>query len=311
MKCPNCGLEQAGVNAECSGCQLNFAKYNETQYKRQQAAPAIDAAAKADEEGISGSVWLALIGVAFACLWAYAWPKSGLPVPAGAHRNEKFHFAISPIPGWELNSKEKTDGADTEALEMMKAAEPGSSPAIMGVTVISQNLPIISDRDKPDILKVVTDELKGQFDDFKIESSEMATIDNLRAVRILSSAHKTIETSPAVYGNAFGGGLYSGGGAKVMVAPAQSQLFEFKMILLFISGSNRGYVVAAMTEAGQFKELAPKFEDAIASFRVLDRPWPFAYAFNTILGILNRQVGPTVLLIAITAWFRWLFKPSL
>jgi hypothetical protein len=108
----------------------------------------------------------------------------------------------------------------------------------------------------------------GMLDSYKLEKSELTTIDELTSLHFASRAVMKMKVTE---GKGFTE-TRPGRGTITHEAPAVWKEFDLRLTQTLIPGNNRAYIISCTAEASQFPRFQHTFENAIESFRVLERP---------------------------------------
>jgi hypothetical protein len=221
-------------------------------------------------------------------LWLFL--PEGLPVPDGSYINQKNHFAMTAPTGWMIltsdNYKEIFEklgdrfpkslqhGLEQQNIEMgflKPLDEPDFSPSI-NVVVINAEIPDLDESQKDEATKALTAEFTRVLESYKLESSELTTVDELTSLQFISRAGLKVKTADAQQTyteNSMGWRSYS------TQTPAQWQTYDLKMIQTLVPGRKKGYIITCTSEASKFQVYKAAFDGAIESFRVTQRPARF------------------------------------
>lgn len=289
MTCPKCGNEQPDVFSQCQKCRFIFPSPQQSSPKAISSSPTPFAAIQSQSSVVS--ILGALAGVlVLGALLLWLWSPEGLPVPENSHINKKHAFAMTAPSGWvELSPdnyeeafarlgdklpKSLRDGLSTRRIEVgfvKLLDEPNFSPSI-NVVVMNTEVPELDEKQLAEGAQVLTGEYKKILDSFKLEKSELVTVDELTSAQFSSSGSlklKTAEAKGAMQETAPGWNTYKED------VPAQWRTFNLKLSQTLVPGKKRAYIITCTSEGVQNQEYKRSFEDAIESFRVLERPSRF------------------------------------
>jgi V8-like Glu-specific endopeptidase len=138
MKCPKCGVEQAGTE-QCSACGVIFEKYRRYQERLAQGNVAGTPSAPATDSGGSGLKWVAILVVAVAALAGFVLLR-GKDVPAERPRPAVTEAAVpSRSPeGGAVVTPEPYAGNDLKAQLAQKAPPANAIEKARNATVFLQ-----------------------------------------------------------------------------------------------------------------------------------------------------------------------------
>jgi hypothetical protein len=220
----------------------------------------------------------------------WLWSPEGLPVPDNSYINKKHAFAMTSPAGWvELSPdnyeeafarlgdklpKSLKDGLSNRRIEVgfvKLLDEPNFSPNI-NVVVLNTEVPELDEKQLAEGAQVLTGEYKKVLESFKLEKSELVTVDELTSAQFSSSGALKLKTAEAK-----GSGEETAPGWNTFKedVPAQWRTFNLKLSQTLVPGKKRAYIITCTSEASQHQEYRRSFDDAIESFRVLERPSRF------------------------------------
>lgn len=289
MICPKCGHEQPDVFSQCQKCRHIFPS------TARKAGPIVAEPSTALTSLSHGPSIPAFIGaiagalILGTALW-WLWTPEGLPVPENAYVNEKHHFAIASPSGWvALNPdnykemferlgnklpKSLQDGLSNRRIEVgfiKLLDEPNFSPNI-NVVVIQSEVPELDDKQLEEGAQVLSNEYKRVLDAYTLEKSELITVDELTSAQFSSRGTlklKVADAKGSVKESLPGWPTYT------EESPAQWVSFDLKMSQTLVPGKKRGYIITCTSDAKQSQEYRHEFNEALDSFRVLERPARF------------------------------------
>lgn len=318
MICPKCQQEQPDDAAECSRCGIIFAKWQKVA-ERPSAKPATPRSAVGSAPVQSGRDWgramktalkvLGLVGVGIGWYWFLFSTTGGLPVPENAYQDEEHSFAVVQPQGWKLQRvKECTasgasfgvvkDVCNVLGLEDDRGA--GSThPNLQVIVAPISSLfrtgwgggASITESDKDDIAQTIEKGIAGSLPGFKIETSEIVSIDNLNAVKVVGSAR--IEGYPMKIGSS------------VVTVPFGRSDAAYNMTIggLLVAGGTTAYFITFGSEQADYGVYGRIFGEVMQSFRITERhPTPFqAYGglWGSVKGdlVLGALVGLMIALL--------------
>ena len=289
MTCPKCGHEQPDVFSQCQKCRYIFPG------TQRNAAPINDATPSSlisISSGPSIPAFLgAIVGVMLlgAALW-WLWTPDGLPLPENPYVNEKHHFAMAAPSGWvTLNPdnyqemfeklgnrlpKSLQDGLSNRRIEVgfVKLLEELNFSPNINVVVMQTEVPELDEKQLGEGAQALTSEYKRVLDSYKLEKSELVTVDELTSAQFSSRGElklKVAEAQKSVKQWPSGWKTYK------EEVPAQWRTFDMKISQTLVPGKKRAYIITCTAEARQHQEYKRAFGDIIDSFRVLERPARF------------------------------------
>lgn len=289
MTCPKCGHEQPDVFSQCQKCRYIFPS------GQRSAAPINDATPVSPMSISSGPSIPAFVGAIVgvillgAALW-WLWTPDGLPLPDNPYVNEKHHFAMAAPSGWVLLSpdnyqemfqklgnrlpKSLQDGLSNRRIEVgfvKLLEEPNFSPNI-NVVVMQTEVPELDEKQLEEGAQVLTTEFKRVMDSYKLEKSELISVDELTSAQFSSRGTlklKVADAKGSVRESIPGWPTYT------EEAPAQWLSFDLKMTQTLVPGRKRAYIITCTSDEKQNREYKRAFDETIDSFRVLERPARF------------------------------------
>lgn len=285
MKCPRCLTEQPSGGAVCVRCRINFAEYA----RREEEALVEDI--RPAEGGSNPKKTAANIAIVVAIGVSGAWlfiPTPGKPLTKGAFEHPKCYFAMNPVSGWTEGLGGLGIGAcstnDTvlgkpkiiEAFKMEGPAGESGEKASLSIIVTPQELPALG--------KTVPPTLWASFplglDDYygmRPSSTEVVEVDGLKSARMTAKAKRLM------------GGVER----------------EFTLYIVMVPGRQRTYILRG---AAEDPGLVARWEVALASFRVTQRPLNYSHRIKRIIDgqLEEKLVGLAIA--GILVYFRLLFK---
>jgi hypothetical protein len=289
MTCPKCGNEQADVFSQCQKCRYVFPP-------AQTSGPSVPHTALPIGAPVSNGPSIpaffgALVGAValIATLW-WLWTPEGLPVPENSYINEKHQFAMTPPAGWVALNPENykdmlqqlggrlpknfQDGLANRRIEvgfLKLLEEPNFSPSV-NVVVMQAEVPDLDEKQLEEGARVLTSEYEKLLESYKLEKSELVTVDELTSAQFRSRGELKLKVSEAqgfVEQGSIGWPTYK------ETVPAQWRSFDLKISQTLVPGKKRAYIITCTSEAKQDREYKRAFENIIDSFRVLERPSRF------------------------------------
>ncbi|MBI5622885.1 MAG: hypothetical protein HY924_03815 [Elusimicrobia bacterium] len=265
MDCPNCHLSQPAESKKCGRCGIVFTAW-EKSHEPEAGPPA--------EKPISLLYPLLAAGIVGLAGWWLFFPAKGLAMPKDAFIHDYCHFAVTPLPGWEL-----VRGA-TQPIECASADSTFGAPIgfvnkpamgfrMKGTTAVGHMRPIFMVIVIPTQLPVLTDAtLKHAAEDFwnaarnipAIATFQPGTVgrvklDNLQALRL----DGTIRFASA-----------SG---------------DARVVLHAVPGRGRTYVLfwAADAAFSEDPRIVKSLEFVLWTFRVRERPLNYGGAVKALV----------------------------
>jgi hypothetical protein len=294
MTCPKCGNEQPDVFSQCQKCRFIFPAQpaNTTSAFSLTPASLTDAGARPSIPALLGAL-LGLLVISAALWWL--WSPEGLPLPEGAYVNGDHHFAMSVPQGWMILTKDNyqemfqklgdrfpksmQDGLLQRRIEVgfLKLLQESEFSPNINIVVMQSEIPALDEKQKDEATKAITAEFSRVMESYKLESSELTTVDELTSLQYsgrasmkfkIAEAQKTFTEAPN------GWRTYTG------ETPEQWKTYDLKMVQTLVPGKNRAYIITFTSEAAQYPEYRRAFESSIESFRVLQRPARFGPIVN-------------------------------
>lgn len=289
MTCPKCGHEQPDVFSQCQKCRFIFPVAQRT---RPATSSATGPSLVSVSSGPSIPAFLgALAGATLlaAALW-WLWTPAGLAVSEDSYINEKHHFAMAAPAGWVALSpdnyqemlqqlghrlpKSLQDGLSNRRIEVgfiKLLEEPNFSPNI-NVVVMQIEVPKLDEKQLEEGAQALSAEFKKILASYKLEKSELITVDELTCAQFSSRGTLKIKVEDAkgsVNESLPGWPRYTED------APAQWASFDLKMTQTLVPGKKRAYIITCTSDAKQDRDYKRAFDNAVDSFRVLERPARF------------------------------------
>jgi hypothetical protein len=318
MTCPKCGNEQPDVFSQCQKCRFIFPARpaNTTGAFNATSAPLGDAGVSPSIPALLGALLgLIVIGVV---LW-WLWSPEGLPVPDGAYTNEEHQFAMSVPEGWMTLSKDNyqemfqklgdrfpksmQEGLMERRIEVgfLKLMQETEFSPNINIVVMKSEIPELDEKQKDEATKAITSEFTRVMESYKLETSELITVDELTSLQLSGRARVKFKTAEAqkTFTEAPGGWrTYTG------ETPEQWKSYDLKMIQTIVPGKRRAYIITCTSDSAQFPEYRRAFDSSIESFRVLQHPARFGpIIMGGIQGGLIAMFG-YLLYFIISPWVR-------
>lgn len=208
----------------------------------------------------------ALIGAALLVAWL-GWkamvPGRGTPVPEGAYRDPGQAFAMVPPAEWITVTPDNIEeisrqhagsipGGMRQALsggkallffiKLMPGREGGDN---INIVTMKQQMPRLSESDRKAAETEIVKSVGSQFSGFKVNHSELVTLDKLQALRITSEAS--------------------------VFDPSIRRKINILLVQAMVPGNGRTYVITCTTDLDQSGGES-SCNQSIESFRVLKRP---------------------------------------
>ena len=149
--------------------------------------------------------------------------------------------------------------------------EPNFSPS-MNVVVMDTEVPELDESQMEEASRVLSAQFKRVLDSYKLEKTELITVDELTSMHFSSRAGlrlKVADSQPTYVQT------LPGGETRTAAAPEDWRTFDLKMTQTLVPGKKRAYIITCTSEAQQYEEYKRTFEKSIDSFRVLQRPARF------------------------------------
>ena len=262
-------------------------------------------------------VILSLLLVIVAAVWLN-FPQADR-IQEGAYIDPKNQFAVKAPADWMLITpdnyqtimKQYKDRIPKELAGFIANGKPGFVVSyfripeteteyapnfnIVVVDTKGKNLPSPKDSDKDQIADMVFREYSRLFDGYKMEESNIVTIDRLDSVKITGATDLTVVTKPSEP-------IYSEPGAfgrRKLLSRTQEekQTFHIRMLQTMIPGKMRAYVLSFMYDDLKTPEMSDVENEISESFRVLERPPRFG---SIALGAFNGGlIGAGIYLLSI------------
>ena len=289
MTFPKCGNEQPDVFSQCQKCRYIFPSTQRTAAPMSEATPSspISVSSGPSIPAFLGAiVSVLLLGTA---LW-WLWTPEGLPLPENAYINEKHQFAMASPSGWVMLSpdnyqemfeklgnrfpKSLQDGLSNRRIEVgfiKLLDEPNFSPNI-NVVVMQTEVPELDEKQLEEGARVLSAEFRRVLESFKLEKSELVTVDELTSAQFSSKGTMKLKLADAkgsVKESIPGWPTYT------EETPAQWASFDLKLIQTLVPGKKRAYIITCTSDSSQHKQYRHAFDEAVDSFRVLERPARF------------------------------------
>jgi hypothetical protein len=308
MVCPKCGNEQPDVFSQCQKCRYIFPQ-------TQQSTRRITS-----RSGSSGDPrrWSIILGasvgaalLALALWWLHS--PEGLPVVEGSYLNDTYHFAMVAPSDWitltadnynELFEKlgdrfprMLQEGLSNKNIKVgfMKILDGGDFFPSANVVVIETTMPELDEEQLAEGSKVISEGFRRMLDNYKLERSELVTVDELSSAQFTSRGSlqlKVPSTQPEYKERSASGRTIQ------RSAPDEWKEFDLQFVQTLVPGKKRAYIITCTSLVEQYPEYRRKFEQIVDSFRVIERPSRFG---PITMGALNGGLAAALgyLLIAI------------
>ena len=286
MTCPKCGHEQPDVFSQCQKCRHIFPTRQAIISKKTITDPA--APVPMSNRPSLTAFFGALAGVIVlgSALWWLHSPQ-GLPVPDSAYVNEKHHFAMSVPPDWMVLTadnyremferlgnrfhKSMQEGLSQRRIEVgfLKLLQEADFSPNINVVVMETEIPELDEKQKEEATQALTAQFSRMLDSYKLERSELITVDELTSLQFSSRAGMKFKVakSEAIYKETIPGWRTTVG-----ETPEEWKTYDLKLIQTLVPGKKRAYIITCTAEISQYPEYRRAFDDAIEAFRVLQRP---------------------------------------
>lgn len=302
MKCPKCGHEQQGGLAECQACGVIFAKIGSVlparRQEREEEEPVEDESGE-EAGGRRPATIVALLLAALllgAALWWLNAP-SGLPVPANAYVDKERGYAFSPPsePWVQVNQQNVQDVLNRyrdrlpaklqQLVRQIKfdvsfiriPDEQEYSPSMnIGTQEVKGRLPELNEKEKNVATEQITAHMAKHLDKYRLVSSEIVVIDRIKSLYISSTSSFEIVVTPAQRVRNERGGF--------SMTEAVRKEFEIKTVQAAIPSAKAVHVFSCSYEVSDKNYSERVCDDALRSFRVLNRPPRFG---SITMGALN------------------------
>lgn len=133
-------------------------------------------------------------------------------------------------------------------------------------------VPELDEKQLEEGAQVLTSEFKRVMDSYKLEKSELITVDELTSAQFSTRGTlklKAADTKGSVRESIPGWPTYT------EEVPAQWVSFDLKLTQTLVPGKKRAYIITCTADVKQNQEYKRAFEETIDSFRVLERPARF------------------------------------
>lgn len=283
MKCPNCGFEQQAAELdECLKCHIIFSKWNKIQAERPSLPNCT--VTKSTKPKTDISIWVVAVALFLAMLMAFPLlNRKGLPIPAGAYRDETYEFAISAPPEWIRFTKANYQAVLSEyadKLPLLKGADTNNlavgfikiekdtlfSPSV-NIIALKGQLPELTESEKDKAAQSAASVMSRRFSDYKQESVDIIEVDKLKSLQILSTASLKMPTGEKQF-TLQKRGIYRPN-------PNAYKKYALKYWQIVVPGGEYFYILTFTALADVFDEQVDSFKQILASFRVINRPVGF------------------------------------
>lgn len=276
MTCPKCGHEQPDVFTQCQQCRFIFPTQP---HKTQQTATAVQTPFAPIQGGPSIPAFFGALAGAIVLILAIWWlfTPEGLPLPDGAYVNEKHHFAMSVPKGWVILTADNyqemfqklgdrlpkglQEGLSHRRTEVgfLKLMEDADFSPNINVVVIEGDVPPLDESQIEEASNALTAEFSRVLDSYKLEKSELVTVDELNSLKFSSRGQLKFRVSNQQAQN----------------SADEWKTYDLRITQTLVPGRKKAYIVTCTAEALRSQDSKRDFEDAVDSFRVLQRPARF------------------------------------
>lgn len=287
MTCPKCGNEQPDVFSQCQKCRYIFPRPPANVRKPIGRAGSIGSLPDGDTPSVLtllGAVAAAAV-LGLALWWLYS--PEGLPLPDGAYVNDRQAFAISVPADWMVLTSDnyeemfeklgdrfpKTlqEGLSERKIEVgfMKLLENADFSPSVNIVIVQNEVPALNEEQKEEAARALSAEFGRVLDKYKLERSELITVDDLTSLRFTSRGamkFKVADSEP-VYRETMPGWRTA-----TRHTPAEWKSFDLQFLQVLVPGKKRAYIITCTAMVSQYKDFRRSFENAIESFRVIERP---------------------------------------
>jgi len=296
MVCPKCGHEQPDVFSQCQKCRFIFPVSQANPPKRVVRTAAGSAPGSPSHPAL---VILGALSVSVALVIVLWWLNSpeGLPPFEGSYHNSANGFSMLAPSDWMVLTSEnyeelfdklgdrfpKTlrDGFIARKTEVgfMKVLESADFSPSVNVVIMKTEMPELDEEQLAEGAKVLSEGFRQMLDDYKMERSELVTIDELTAARFTSrgSIKLRVEKTGPVETDGYSGSTSSR-------RTSEWKPFDIQFVQTLIPGKGRAYIVTSSALVEQYPEYRKAFEGILDSFRVSQRPSRFG---SITMGALN------------------------
>ena len=301
MNCPNCKHEAPSGAVECPACGIIFAKWQRLQDEKIINVPALGEALPPPPatEGLPSSVKMLLLGaIGVAAYLALAPSRGGTP-PSGAYMSEKYRFAFAPPEGWKFSTAEQCGGPAGSCLVAAadKEEAEGRAKATFQVFAAPMAPQRIRESDKEEVGQKFLSAFAAQMDKSSVESSSIAAIDGLPAIKMVLTGSKHVRevVTPEVWATedqaakalaaknpgqtSFAVQVrYSGkpgeNVGRVLISPGEYREVDYQLVAggYLVFGKKNMFLVNFAYDKGLRSQYEPAIDAAAASLRILDRP---------------------------------------
>jgi hypothetical protein len=307
MICPLCGNEQPDAFSQCAKCSYIFPAHAAKIVSKPISDPMslLSAGPKPSVLSFLGAV-VGLIAIVAAFWWLLS--PEGLPVPEGAYVNEQHQFALSAPADWVTLTSDNYREAlqklgdrfpknlqaslDQHRIEVgfLKPLEAADFSPNINVVVMQGDVPELDESQMEEGSKALEAVFSRLLDAYKLEKTEMMTVDELASLHFTSRAGLKLNVAQAQAGS---GETPPEGQPYASETPEQWKTFDLKMTQTLVPGKKRAYIITCTAEVSQFPQYQRIFESSIESFRVLQHPNRFgSIAMGALQGGLTAAILP-------------------
>jgi len=240
---------------------------------------------------ILGALTVSLL-LGFALWWLNS--PEGLPPSEGCYENAANRFAMLAPPDWTVLTSENyqemfsklgnrfpkvlRDGFSAQKTEVgfMKVLENADFSPSVNVVVMSTEIPDLNEEQLAEGAKVLSEGFRRMLDDYKMERSELITVDDLTSAQFThrGSLRMRVERPGADATEGYSAGSGS----------SEWKSFELQFVQTLVPGKGRAYIITSSALVDQYPEYRKNFDGILDSFRVLQRPSRFG---SITMGALN------------------------
>jgi len=291
--CPRCGQEQPDAFSQCLKCRHIFSPANVPPLSYPTASSA--GSGNPSLLALAGSL-VAALALAGALWWLNT--TEGTTVLAGSYTNDEHHFAVLTPSRWTTltpeNYQELFEKLGSRfppqlqqglaqrriAVGFMDILEQEDFSPSINIVVVLGDVPDLDESQKREATETLSAEFARMLDNYKMEESEFTAVDGITGLRFVSTGSMRIQTveSQPIYKETIAGWRTVTGHT-----PAEWKDFQMRFVQTLVPGKGRAYIITASSLESQYAQYRPQFENALRSFRVLERPPRFGSFFNRVL----------------------------
>ncbi|OGU27866.1 MAG: hypothetical protein A2X66_05685 [Ignavibacteria bacterium GWA2_54_16] len=288
--CPKCGNEQPDVFSQCQKCRFIFPSSPANQTKRFARSATSSASGPLAHPAvvILGALFVSIL-LGFALWWLNS--PEGLPPLEGSYENAANRFSMLAPPDWVVLTSENyqelfdkmgsrfpkmlRDGFSAQQTEVgfIKVLENADFSPSVNVVVMKTEMPELNEEQLAEGAKVLSEGFRRMLDNYRMERSELITIDELTSAQFTSRGSLKMRVERA-------GTEGSSGGS----GSSELRSFEMQFAQTLVPGKGRAYIITSSALIDQYPEYRKRFDGILDSFRVLQRPSRFG---SITMGALN------------------------